>query len=158
MPAAAAPAQVAAPVAAPAPSPVAVRIPAPPAAEEERPTGMAMRRGMRGRCPACGEGRLFSRYLRVVDHCPSCDEAMHHHRADDGPAYVTVLVVSHVLTPLLLAVFVLWRPSVEAMLVGFLGAAVVMCLLMLPLVKGGFVGLQWARRMHGFGAGEARSE
>lgn len=150
---AAVPAQIVTPVSA-----AAIRIPADAGKVEERRTGMAMRRGVRGRCPACGEGRLFSRYLRVVDHCPSCDEAMHHHRADDGPAYVTVLVVSHLLTPLLLAVFLIWRPPAAVMLAGFLGAAVVMCLALLPLMKGGFVGLQWARRMHGFGDGDARSE
>ena len=126
--------------------------------EDERATGLAMRRGAVGRCPACGERGLFSSYLKVRDACPSCDEALHHQRADDGPAYVTILVVSHILTPILLAMYIAWRPSVTSMLVGFLGAAVVMSLTMLPMVKGAFVGLQWARRMHGFGHGDAAAE
>lgn len=130
-----------------------------PAPEEgERATGLSMRRGAAGRCPACGERGLFSSYLKVRDACPACDEALHHQRADDGPAYVTILVVSHILTPILLGMYIAWRPSVTAMLVGFLGAAIVMSLAMLPMVKGAFVGLQWARRMHGFGQGEAAAE
>lgn len=125
---------------------------------DERPTGLAMRRGAVGRCPACGERGLFQSYLKVSDACPGCNEALHHQRADDGPAYVTILVVSHILTPILLALYVAWRPSVTSLLVGFLTAAVVMSLAMLPMVKGAFVGLQWARRMHGFGHGDAAAE
>ena len=120
----------------------------------ERSTALAMRRGARGRCPACGRGRLFTGYLKVRDQCSECGEDLHHQRADDGPAYLTILVVSHILTPVLLAVFVIWRPSVAAMLIGFLGLAVVMSLLLLPVIKGAMVGLQWARRMHGFGDAE----
>ena len=129
-----------------------------PGTEADRATGNAMRRGATGRCPACGERGLFSSYLKVRDNCPSCNEALHHQRADDGPAYVTVFAVSHLLTPILFAVFIAWRPSVALMLIAFLTAAVVLSLAMLPVVKGAMVGLQWARRMHGFGHGEASTE
>lgn len=128
------------------------------AAEEERGTGSAMRRGAAGRCPACGERGLFSSYLKVRDGCPACGEAFHHQRADDGPAYVTVFTVSHLLTPILFAVFVIWRPSVALMLITFLTAAIVLSIAMLPVVKGAMIGLQWARRMHGFGHGDASTE
>lgn len=145
-------ATVLSPIAAPA------AIPLPAANVEERATGSAMRRGAAGRCPACGERGLFSSYLKVRDTCPSCSEALHHQRADDGPAYVTVFTVSHLLTPIMFAVFVAWRPSAALLLVTFLTAAVVLSLAMLPVVKGAMVGLQWARRMHGFGHGDASTE
>lgn len=122
-----------------------------PATQTERPTGQAMLRGARGRCPACGQGRLFSRYLKVADDCPDCGEALHHQRADDGPAYLTILIVSHLGAPILLASFMLWRPSAMTMILAFGIGAIVMSLAMLPVIKGGMVGLQWARRMHGFG-------
>lgn len=118
----------------------------------ERPTGQAMLRGARGRCPACGEGRLFSSFLKVADHCPSCGEAMYHQRADDGPAYLTILLVSHLGAPLLLACYIAWRPSAMTMIYSFGLGAIVLSLLLLPRIKGAMVGLQWARRMHGFGA------
>lgn len=117
----------------------------------DRPTWQAMRRGAVGRCPACGEGRLFSAYLKVADACPSCHEALHHQRADDGPAYLTILIVSHLGAPLLLASFIAWRPSAMTMILSFGIGAIVLSLAMLPVIKGGMVGLQWARRMHGFG-------
>ena len=122
-----------------------------PSLTQERPTGQAMLRGARGRCPACGEGRLFTSYLKVADACPACNEDLHHQRADDGPAYLTILIVSHLGAPLLLASFIAWRPSAMTMILSFGIGAIVLSLAMLPVIKGAMVGLQWARRMHGFG-------
>ncbi|MCF3974581.1 DUF983 domain-containing protein [Paracoccus salsus] len=122
-----------------------------PHVESDRPSGRSMLRGARGLCPACGDGRLFKGYLTVADHCPRCDEALHHQRADDGPAYLTILLVTHLGAPLLLACFVAWRPSAMTMILSFGLGAIVLSLLLLPRIKGAFVGLQWARRMHGFG-------
>ena len=117
----------------------------------ERPLGEAIRNGLRCRCPACGEGRLFQGYLKVAPACPACGEALHHQRADDGPAYVTLLVVCHVigfaLPPLIHTGL---APGTIALLLSAL--AVPLCLVMLPPIKGFFVAVQWAKRMHGFGA------
>lgn len=120
--------------------------------DTDRPTGEAMLRGALGRCPACGKGKLFSSYLKVVDHCPECGEALHHQRADDGPAYLTILLVSHLGAPLLLACYMAWRPTAMTMILSFGLGAVILSLLLLPRIKGAMVGLQWARRMHGFGS------
>ncbi len=123
----------------------------PTASAEERPTGEAMRRGALGKCPACGKGKLFRGYLKVADQCPHCHEELHHQRADDGPAYLTILIVSHVMAPILLWVFIAYRPEPMTMLLGFGIGTVVASLLILPRIKGAMIGLQWARRMHGFG-------
>ena len=61
-----------------------------------RPLWAAMKRGFLGRCPHCGEGKLFASFLKIVDHCEHCGEEMHHHRADDLPAYLVVVIVGHV--------------------------------------------------------------
>ena len=118
---------------------------------DERSTRQAMLRGAAGRCPACGQGKLMNGYLQVKDHCSTCGTELHHQRADDGPAYLTILLVSHLGAPLLLWVFMTFRPSAVSMLIGFGLGAVVLSLLLLPRIKGAWVGLQWARRMHGFG-------
>lgn len=126
-------------------------------APTERLLGEAMRRGALGRCPNCGQARIFTGYLRVKDQCPNCGEELHHQRADDGPAYVTILIVSHVAAVLLLMVYTVYRPSSEVLIAVFLGGSLVASLILLPIIKGAFVGLQWAKRMHGFGrAGEDR--
>ena len=117
----------------------------------DRPTKQAMLRAAAGRCPNCGEGKIFSSYLKVNDHCPNCGEALHHQRADDGPAYLTILIVSHIAAPMLLWIFIAWRPSTVSLLLGFGIGTIVASLLLLPRIKGAMIGLQWARRMHGFG-------
>lgn len=119
----------------------------------ERPTGQAVKRASLGKCPACGQGNLFSRYLKVADHCPHCNEALHHQRADDGPAYLTIFLVSHLGAPLLMIVYMAWRPSAMSMIISFSLGAIILSLALLPRIKGAFVGFQWARRMHGFGQG-----
>ena len=117
----------------------------------ERQVKQAMLRGALGRCPACGKGKLFSGYLTVNQTCANCGEELHHHRADDSPAYLTILFVSHLGAPLLLAVYMMYRPSAMSMLIGFSLGAIVLSLALLPRIKGAFIGFQWARRMHGFG-------
>jgi uncharacterized protein (DUF983 family) len=118
---------------------------------EERPMRPAMLRGWRRRCPSCGSGPLLRGYLKVRDACPVCGEELHHHRADDGPAYLTILIVGHVLGPVLLWVFVAFRPDPLVLASIFSVASVAMCLFLLPRLKGALIGIQWSRRMHGFG-------
>lgn len=116
----------------------------------ERPVKPAILRGSKLLCPQCGTGPMMDGFLKVRDTCEVCGEELHHQRADDGPAYVTILICGHILAPLLLIVFETFRPDPLLLVVGFSTAFVAMALLMLPRIKGAFVGLQWAKRMHGF--------
>lgn len=123
----------------------------------ERSTSLAVRRGAMGRCPACGVGRLYGKYLKVEPACSACGEEFHHHRADDFPPYVVMFIVGHIVVTLLLWVETTWRPDlwIHAALWGpiIIGSS----LALLPPVKGAIIGLQWARYMHGFDPrGEAR--
>lgn len=65
--------------------------------QTDRPLGRSVKRGMLNQCPACGSGKLFRGYLKVVDNCAACGEDYHHHRADDLPAYLVILILGHVL-------------------------------------------------------------
>lgn len=120
-------------------------------AEKERPTKQSMMRGFRRRCPNCGDGVIFDSYLKVSDHCPVCSEDFHHHRADDGPAYLTILIVGHLMAPLLHVAFTHFRPDPLVLATVFTIGCVALSLYLLPRLKGLIVGIQWARRMHGFG-------
>ncbi len=121
----------------------------------ERSTSLAMRRGLMGRCPNCGEGRLFRAYLKVVDNCSVCGEELKHQRADDAPAYITILIVGHFVIAGVLAEDELY-PTLNMALVGIVWslAAVAASLALLPRIKGALIGFQWAARMHGFGGPE----
>ena len=118
---------------------------------DDRPTKPAMLRGFRRKCPNCGEGNMFSGYLKVADSCDICGEALHHHRADDGPAYLTILIVGHLLAPLIHVVWTNFRPDPLIMITIFTIFCVSLSLFLLPRLKGFVVGIQWSRRMHGFG-------
>lgn len=118
---------------------------------EERPAKPAMWRGIKQRCPNCGEGHLFQGYLKVADTCPSCGEELLHHRADDGPAYLTILIVGHLLAPLIHVTWTTWRPEAWVMAAVFTIGCVALSLFLLPRMKGLVVAIQWAKRMHGFG-------
>lgn len=116
---------------------------------EERPLGPAVRRGLRKRCPQCGEGRVLEGYLKLKDSCDSCGLDLTLARADDGPAYLTILVVGHLMVAAMLHVFMAYRPGPLEMLAVFGVGTVVLSLFLLPRFKGLFVGIQWAKRMHG---------
>lgn len=119
---------------------------------EDRPMKPAIWSGLRRKCPNCGQGHLFSGYLKVADSCPTCREELHHHRADDGPAYLTILVVGHIMAPMLHIIFVNFRPEPLVLATGFTIGCVALSLYLLPRLKGLVVAIQWAKRMHGFGA------
>lgn len=118
----------------------------------ERPLRQAVLRGWSRKCPNCGTGPMLRGYLTVRNTCPVCGEELHHHRADDGPAWVTIIVTGHLLGPMMLYVFETWRPDPLILGVGFAVAFVGLALYMLPRVKGAIVAFQWAKRLHGFGA------
>ena len=124
------------------------------APDANRDTWRATWTGFRGRCPNCGSGPILKGFLTVRNHCPACLEDFHHHRADDGPAYLTILIVGHIMAPALLAVFIAYRPEPLTLFTIFLVATVGLSLFLLPRLKGALVAFQWARGMHGFGADE----
>jgi uncharacterized protein (DUF983 family) len=79
-----------------------------------------------------------------------CHQELHHHKADDGPAYLTILIVGHLMAPLLHIVFVTWRPEPLVLFAIFGVGCVAISLYLLPRLKGVIVAIQWARCMYGF--------
>ncbi|WP_127900580.1 DUF983 domain-containing protein [Solirhodobacter olei] len=125
--------------------------------EEDRPVKPAVLRGWRRCCPACGSGPLLRGYLTVRESCPVCGEELHHQRADDGPAYLTILIVGHLMAPLLLIIFIEYRPDPLVLASIFSVGTVALSLYLLPRLKGVMVAIQWAKRMHGFGRREVEA-
>jgi uncharacterized protein (DUF983 family) len=115
-----------------------------------RDLGQAVWRGFLGRCPNCGQGKLFHRFLKVVDHCDVCGEEFHHHRADDLPAYLAIVVVGHVVVFLMVEFEMHAALSPLQYLMILIPLSIVLAVVLLQPIKGAVVGLQWANRMHGF--------
>lgn len=95
---------------------------------------------------------MFRGYLKVRDDCPVCGEVLHHHRADDGPAYLTILIVGHLMAPSILVIFTKFRPDPLVLATVFSIGCVTLSLYLLPRLKGAMVAFQWAKKMHGFSA------
>jgi uncharacterized protein (DUF983 family) len=128
-----------------------IAIPTPaPVDLSHRDTMKAVRRGLMCRCPSCGEGKLFVRFLKPTPACTHCAADMTPQRADDAPPYVVAFIVGHIVVGLNLyfdsaADWPLWLHFCV-----WPALALALCLAMLQPVKGALIGYQWAMRMHGF--------
>jgi len=120
------------------------------AAGEKRDVWTSIKRGLRGRCPRCGEGKLFCAFLKVGNKCSVCDLDFTPHRADDLPAYLVIVIVGHIVVPTALWIETDYSPPVWLQLAIYLPFTLVASLALLQPVKGAVVGMQWALRMHGF--------
>jgi len=108
----------------------------------------AVRRGARGLCPRCGDGPLFGGFLKMRSHCPTCGLVFEPFRADDAPAYFTILIVGHIIVPLVLAVERYGNePPLWFHALLWLPLSVGLALLLLPRIKGAVIALLWANRM-----------
>jgi len=107
-------------------------------------------RGLTGRCPKCGEGRLFRAFLKVNDNCPACGEELHHHRADDFPAYLVIVIVGHIVVALTLGVEAAYSPPLWLHALIWLPLTAALALALIQPVKGAVVAFQWQHGMEGF--------
>lgn len=106
-----------------------------------------LKRGILHRCPNCGDGRLYIRYLKVDADCEACGHDLAGYPADDGPAYFTILIIGHLfVAPLLLFPFI-WKAPVGLVLPLTILPLAALTLLLLPRVKGAVIGALWAIKL-----------
>ncbi len=99
--------------------------------------------GLSGRCPRCGEGRLFSGFLTVRPTCESCGLDLSFADSGDGPAVFVILLAGIVVVGLALVVEFVNQPPfwLHALLWGPL--ILVMTLAPLRPLKGLMIALQY---------------
>jgi uncharacterized protein (DUF983 family) len=106
-----------------------------------------LKRGILHRCPNCGDGRLYMRYLKVDPECEVCGHHLAEYPADDGPAYFTILIIGHLfVAPLLLFPFI-WKAPVGIVLPLTVLPLAALTLVLLPRVKGAVIGALWAIKL-----------
>lgn len=105
--------------------------------------GQAVLRGLSRRCPCCGKGRAFRGYLKIVDACENCQTPLGLYPCDDGPAYITMLLVGHLIIAPLFFFEDMWRNHIEVMLPVAMFGLGLLTLVILPFVKGGFLAILW---------------
>lgn len=116
-----------------------------------RSASHAIANGIKCKCPNCGTGSVFEGFVSVKDHCEDCNEELFHHRADDLPPYLNILLVGHVVVGFLMVcmkyeLFGMWTTAIGGSLL-----AIAMAVALMRPLKGAVIGLQWALEMHGFG-------
>ncbi len=112
--------------------------------------GQPVVRGLMGRCPKCGEGKMFRAFLKVADTCPHCGEELFHQRADDFPAYCVIFVVGHVVVTAALVIETEFAPSLWLQAAIWVPLTFALSIALLQPFKGAIVALQWSAGMHGF--------
>jgi len=103
-------------------------------------------RGARRRCPRCGEGRLFAKYLKLVEHCATCGEDYREIHADDMPPWLTIIIVGHVLISSILSVELNFDPSPWAEIIGWPLLGAILTVLILPISKGIVASIIWVTK------------
>lgn len=109
----------------------------------------AATRGLAGRCPHCGQGKLLRNYLKPVERCSVCGEPYGHLRADDAPPWLTILVVGHIVIPAVLHVEQTWEWPMWLHMAVWPLLALVLTLILLPRFKGLILGIMWSTGAHG---------
>jgi uncharacterized protein (DUF983 family) len=64
--------------------------------------------------------------------------------ADDGPAYLTILLIGHLIIGPLLIFPIIWRSDPRYSLPIILSVLTIVTLIALPRIKGGWIGLMYA--------------
>jgi uncharacterized protein (DUF983 family) len=110
---------------------------------EIAPVPLPIGRGLRGRCPRCGEGKLFQGFLTLRQRCDSCGLDYSFADAGDGPAVFVILLGGGIVVFAALLTEVLFQPPywVHAML--WLPLILIVTLLPLRLIKGLLIALQY---------------
>jgi uncharacterized protein (DUF983 family) len=102
--------------------------------------------GLKGRCPRCGEGRLFSGFLTVGQRCGNCGLDYSFADAGDGPAVFVILIIGFVVVGLALWMEVTLNPPLWLHFILWIPLALALCLTALRLIKGVLITLQYRNK------------
>ena len=111
--------------------------------ETTSPTKMPIGRGLRGRCPRCGQGRLFQGFLTLRPACERCGLDYDFADAGDGPAVFVILIAGAIVVFAALMTEIVYQPPfwLHAML--WLPLVLIVTLAPLRPIKGLLIALQY---------------
>ena len=104
--------------------------------------GSYIKRGFKKKCPACGEVPLYIKFLKTHHKCKSCGIKLSNYKSDDGPAYLTIFIVGHIIIPLVLLTEKKLSLSIYLQMFFWPLLTLALSLWLLPKIKGAFIGFQ----------------
>ena len=113
---------------------------------EDYPPQSPYSTGLAGRCPRCGEGRLFRGFLSVAPACEHCGLDFAFADAGDGPAVFVTLFAGFLVLGMALWVELAYEPPFWIHLLVFAPLTLIVCLAILRPLKGLLVAMQYATK------------
>jgi uncharacterized protein (DUF983 family) len=110
------------------------------------PPQAAIATGLRGRCPRCGKGRLFSGFLTVKPGCELCGLDFAFADSADGPAVFVILLAGFLIAGAALLVEVAYTPPVWVHVILWGPLVLIVCLTLLRPLKGVLIAVQYVNR------------
>ena len=99
-----------------------------------------------GRCPHCGQGRLFKGFLDVASACGVCGLDFGFADSGDGPAVFVSFAALVVVTGAALLIDAMFAPPMWLVLLIIVPLALVLCLGLLRPAKALLIGLQFKHK------------
>ena len=101
-----------------------------------------IKRGLKKKCPNCGNFPIFSKYIKTFNKCKNCGINFTDYKSDDGPAYCTIFIVGHILIPLILLTEKHLSPPTILQMIIWPVLTIFLTLWLLPKIKGAFLAFQ----------------
>ena len=105
-----------------------------------------LKKTLHSKCPNCGKGKLYHSFLKLVLSCSECHEPLGDIRADDAPAWLTILLVGHIIAPTLLIILPYVNYPDWLLTLIIIVPTLILCLIILPFSKNLFVGILWYQK------------
>lgn len=105
----------------------------------------AIWRGIKCRCPNCGQGWLFHHYLEQVEHCKECGEPLAHYKAGLFLPFIVITLIIHIVAIVMLDIELRGYGNPQVYLYVLVPLTLVLTFAILPSAKGAIVGLMWAK-------------
>lgn len=104
--------------------------------------GDAIKTGLKGRCPNCGQASIFDGYLKFARACPACNMSFEDEDVADGPAVFVIFIASFFIVPLALAHMLITDASAVFIVLLWTPILIAFCMALLRPFRGLMYALQ----------------
>lgn len=102
--------------------------------------------GLRGHCQRCGQGKLFSGFLKVAPRCAACGLDYGFEDSGDGPVVLVLLIVGFIVLAIALWAEVSLSPPLWLHFLLWVPLATVLGLALTRILKGILIALQYRNK------------